>query len=136
MGIRILVVDDSSMMRKLISKVLKPPGHTIVGEAKNGIEALELYKSLRPDLVTMDITMDEMDGLSAAREIRNLDIEACPPVAPCTRTALSVLCLVDTPHLEACQSPEIGINDKNDIAALAAVSSVRTALWNEFLPPE
>lgn len=76
MGIRILVVDDSSMMRKLLSKVLKSPGHIIVGEAKNGLEALELYKSLAPDLVTMDITMDGMDGLSAAREILRYDSAA------------------------------------------------------------
>ena len=76
MGIRILVVDDSSMMRKLLGKVLKPPGHQIVGEAKNGLEALELYKALQPDLVTMDITMDGMDGLSAAREILRYDSAA------------------------------------------------------------
>ncbi|MDS4029122.1 MAG: response regulator [Candidatus Contendobacter sp.] len=76
MSMRILVVDDSSMMRKLLGKVLKPPGHQIVGEAKNGLEALELYKSLRPDLVTMDITMDGMDGLSAAREILRYDSAA------------------------------------------------------------
>ena len=76
MSMRILVVDDSSMMRKLLAKVLKPRGHLIVGEAKNGIEALELYKTLRPDLVTMDITMDGMDGLSAARGILCYDSAA------------------------------------------------------------
>jgi two-component system chemotaxis response regulator CheY len=70
MGMRILIVDDSAMMRKMITKILcTRGGHTIVGEAKNGIEALELYKTLKPELVTMDITMDPMDGLTAAREI-------------------------------------------------------------------
>jgi len=74
---RILIVDDSSMMRKMITKVLSiRGGHTIVGEAKNGVEALELYKALKPDLITMDITMGEMDGLSAAREILNFDSDA------------------------------------------------------------
>ena len=59
MGMRILIVDDSAMMRKMIAKVLATRGgHTVVGEAKNGIEALELYKTLKPELVTMDITMD------------------------------------------------------------------------------
>ena len=70
MGMRILIVDDSAMMRKMIAKVLTTRGgHTVVGEAKNGIEALELYKTLKPELVTMDITMDPMDGFTAAREI-------------------------------------------------------------------
>lgn len=73
---RILIVDDSSMMRKLISRMLKSPGHVIVGEAKNGSEALKLYQSLSPDLVTMDITMGEMDGVSAAREILRFDSSA------------------------------------------------------------
>ncbi len=76
MSKRILIVDDSSMMRKLISKLLKSPGHEIVGEAKNGLEAIELYKSLKPDLVTMDITMCGMDGLTAAREILRYDSAA------------------------------------------------------------
>ncbi len=76
MGKRILIVDDSSIMRKMISKTLKAGGHTIVGEAKNGNEAVELYKELKPDLVTMDITMREMDGFSAAKEILQNDAEA------------------------------------------------------------
>lgn len=76
-SMRILIVDDSAMMRKMITKVLcDRGGHTIVGEAKNGFEAVELYKSLKPDLVTMDITMDPMDGLTAAREIILFDSNA------------------------------------------------------------
>lgn len=76
MGKRILVVDDSSMMQKMIRKTLEEGGHTIVGDARNGKEAIDLYKSLSPDLVTMDITMREMDGFEAAREILELDQEA------------------------------------------------------------
>jgi len=73
MGKRILVVDDSAMMRKMIAKILEPNGHVIVGEAKNGMEAVELYKSLKPDLVTMDVTMRDMDGFTAAQEIMRYD---------------------------------------------------------------
>ena len=76
MSKRILIVDDSSMMRKMIIKILGPGGHIIVGEAKNGLEAVELYKSLKPDLVTMDITMRGMDGFSAAKEILHFDDDA------------------------------------------------------------
>ena len=76
MSKRILIVDDSSMMRKMISKILLPGGHTIVGEAKNGAEAVELYKTLEPDLVTMDITMRGMDGFTAAQEILSFDDKA------------------------------------------------------------
>jgi two-component system, chemotaxis family, chemotaxis protein CheY len=76
MNKRILVVDDSSMMRKMISKLLIPPGHTVIGEAKNGQEAVDLYQELHPDLVTMDITMKGMDGITAAREILNFDANA------------------------------------------------------------
>jgi two-component system, chemotaxis family, chemotaxis protein CheY len=76
MGKRILIVDDSSMMRKMITKTLTDHGHSVIGEAKNGHEAVQLYKALKPDLVTMDITMREMDGFSAAREILNDDNDA------------------------------------------------------------
>jgi two-component system chemotaxis response regulator CheY len=76
MGKRILIVDDSSLMRKMIRKTLEPGGHVVVGEAKNGQEAIGLYKSLKPDLVTMDITMRGMDGFTAAKEILKYDDEA------------------------------------------------------------
>jgi two-component system, chemotaxis family, chemotaxis protein CheY len=76
MSKHILIVDDSSMMRKMITKTLTDHGHIVVGEAKNGQEAVELYKALKPDLVTMDITMRDMDGFSAAREILNDDTNA------------------------------------------------------------
>jgi two-component system chemotaxis response regulator CheY len=76
MSKRVLIVDDSSMMRKMIAKLLQPPGHVVVGQAKNGIEAIELYKSLKPDIVTMDITMRDMDGLAAAKEILLYDSAA------------------------------------------------------------
>lgn len=76
MSKRVLIVDDSSMMRKMIAKLLQPPGHIVVGQAKNGIEAIALYKALKPDIVTMDITMREMDGLAAAKEILRYDSSA------------------------------------------------------------
>lgn len=76
MGKRILVVDDSSMMRKMIVKSLSTSGHQVLGEAKNGREALDLYRSLSPDVVTMDITMREMDGMEAARAILGQDRDA------------------------------------------------------------
>jgi two-component system, chemotaxis family, chemotaxis protein CheY len=76
MGKRILIVDDSSMMRKIITKTLTDHGHIVVGEARSGSEAVELYKNLLPDLVTMDITMRDMDGFSAAREILDGDTNA------------------------------------------------------------
>ncbi len=76
MNKRILVVDDSSMMRKMITKILSPPGHIVIGEAKNGQEAVDMYKELHPDLVTMDITMKGMDGFAAAKEIFKFDKDA------------------------------------------------------------
>ncbi len=76
MGKRILVVDDSSLMRKMVCGVLNDEGHVVVDSAKNGKEAIALYKSLNPDVVTMDITMREMDGFTAAKEILSYDNKA------------------------------------------------------------
>lgn len=76
MGKRILVVEDSTMMRKVIMKVLKEAGHEIVGEASSGADAIEMYKELHPDIVTMDITMRGMDGITASKEIIDIDGDA------------------------------------------------------------
>lgn len=76
MGKNVLIVEDSAMMRKIITKELVSAGHSIVGEASNGAEAVEMYQSLRPDVVTMDITMRGMDGFTAAQEILAIDPDA------------------------------------------------------------
>lgn len=76
MGARILIVDDAAFMRMMIKDILSKNGYDIVGEAENGHLALEKYKELKPDLVTMDITMPEMDGITAVKEIRSLDPDA------------------------------------------------------------
>ncbi len=76
MSKKILVVDDSSLMRKRVCSVLEDDGHIIIGSAKNGKEAIEQYKLLSPDVVTMDVTMREMDGFSAAKEIMSYDSNA------------------------------------------------------------
>lgn len=66
---KVLVVDDAAFMRVSISKVLTNNGYEVVGEAENGKIALQKYQELSPDIVTMDITMPEMDGLGALKEI-------------------------------------------------------------------
>ncbi|MHC1746213.1 MAG: response regulator [Negativicutes bacterium] len=73
MGTRILVVDDAAFMRMMIKDILTKNGYDIVGEAENGLRAIEKFQELRPDLITMDITMPEMDGISAVKEIRKID---------------------------------------------------------------
>ena len=73
---RILIVDDSSIMRKMIKLTLQLEGHSVIAEAKSGKDAVEIYKDLSPDIVTMDITMREMDGFSAAKEILSIDPDA------------------------------------------------------------
>ena len=76
MGARILVVDDAAFMRMMIKDILSKNGFEIVGEAENGQKAVEKWSELRPDLTTMDITMPEMDGISAVKEIKKIDPNA------------------------------------------------------------
>jgi two-component system chemotaxis response regulator CheY len=66
---RVLVVDDAAFMRKMVSDALAKGGHDVVGEAGNGVEAVARYQELQPDLMTLDITMPEKDGLTALAEI-------------------------------------------------------------------
>ena len=70
---RVLVVDDAAFMRKMVSDALTGGGHEIVGEAANGAEAVQRFQELRPDVMTLDITMPEKDGLTALREIIAVD---------------------------------------------------------------
>lgn len=67
---RILIVDDAKFMRMTLSNILLKGNHEVVGEAENGKEAITLFNQLQPDLVTMDITMPEMNGIEALKEIK------------------------------------------------------------------
>jgi two-component system chemotaxis response regulator CheY len=66
---RVLVVDDAAFMRKMVSDALTKGGHEVVGEAGNGVEAIAQFQALKPDLMTLDITMPEKDGLAALADI-------------------------------------------------------------------
>jgi two-component system chemotaxis response regulator CheY len=70
---RVLVVDDAAFMRKMVTDALSGGGHEIVGEAANGAEAVQRFQELRPDVMTLDITMPEKDGLTALKEIIAVD---------------------------------------------------------------
>jgi two-component system chemotaxis response regulator CheY len=74
--IRLLVVDDSLFMRQMLKNILPKDKYEIVGEASTGKEAIKKYKELNPELVTMDITMPDMDGITAVKEIKILNKEA------------------------------------------------------------
>lgn len=76
MAQRILVVDDAAFMRMMIKEILTKNGFDVIGEAQDGAQAVEKFKELRPDLVTMDITMPELDGIGALKQIRAMDPNA------------------------------------------------------------
>lgn len=70
---RILIVDDAVFMRLSLRTMLEKNGFQVIGEAENGMKAIELYKVLKPDIVTMDITMPEMEGIEALEQILKID---------------------------------------------------------------
>ena len=73
---RVLVVDDAAFMRKMVTDALTKGGHEVVGEAGNGVEAISQFQALKPDLMTLDITMPEKDGLAALADIMGADPSA------------------------------------------------------------
>lgn len=72
----ILIIDDAAFMRMILKDLLTKNGYTVVGEAENGLVGVEKYTELKPDLTLMDITMPEMDGISAVKEIKQRDSNA------------------------------------------------------------
>jgi len=73
---RVVVVDDAMFMRRVVSDALSKGGHEVIGEAANGNEAVERFVELHPDVMTMDITMPEKDGIQAVRDIIAIDPSA------------------------------------------------------------
>lgn len=76
MGKNILIVDDAAFMRMMIKDILTKNGYNVIGEAENGIKAVEKFNECKPDLVLMDITMPEKDGIQALKEIKGIDPKA------------------------------------------------------------
>ena len=73
---KVMIVDDAAFMRLNLKNIIEEMGFKIIAEAENGIEAVDKYKEYNPDLVTMDITMPEMDGISATKQITSIDDNA------------------------------------------------------------
>ncbi len=76
MAKNILICDDAAFMRMMIKDILSKNGYNVVGEAENGVKAIEKYSELKPDLVLMDITMPELDGIGALKKIKENDAAA------------------------------------------------------------
>ena len=76
MAKNILICDDAAFMRMMIKDILTKNGYNVAGEAENGARAVEKYNELKPDLVLMDITMPEMDGIQALKKIKENDAGA------------------------------------------------------------
>ena len=76
MAKNILICDDAAFMRMMIKDILTKNGYNVIGEAENGLKAVEKYNELKPDLVLMDITMPEMDGIQALKNIKAADAGA------------------------------------------------------------
>lgn len=92
---KILIVDDAAFMRTLLKNILFPKGYEIAGEAENGAIAVEKYKALKPDLVTMDIVMPDKNGIDALKENRAIDpnvgVTMCTAVGQESRVRCAIM---------------------------------------------
>ena len=100
MTTKVLITDDSSFVRTMLKKILVANGYEVVGEATNGIEAINLYKKLSPDIVTMDITMPDMDGVQAVKKIIEID-----------PAAIIIMCSVENNRAEIFNAIKEGAKD-------------------------
>lgn len=73
---RVLIVDDAAFMRMMLKNILTQNNFEVIGEADTGAKGVAQYRDLRPDIITMDITMPDMDGITAVKEIKKLDATA------------------------------------------------------------
>lgn len=76
MSKKVMIVDDAAFMRMMLKDILTKNGYTVIGEAENGAKALEKFSELEPDLIIMDITMPEMDGIQAVKKIKSTNSQA------------------------------------------------------------
>ncbi|MBC8015806.1 MAG: response regulator [Sporomusaceae bacterium] len=97
---KVLITDDSVFVRTMLKKILVANGYEIVGEAKNGAEAINLYKELSPDIVTMDITMPDMDGVQVVKKIIEMD-----------PTAIIVMCSAENNRAEIFNAIKAGAKE-------------------------
>lgn len=77
---KVLIIDDAAFMRMILKSMLERNGYEVVGEAQNGVVGVKKYMELHPDIVTLDITMPEMNGIEALKEIRKID--------PCSKVVM------------------------------------------------
>ena len=102
---KVLLVDDSVIIRKALTEFLSRYEVDVIGEAGDGVRALEIFKSEKPDLVTLDITMPEMDGLSCLREILAINSEALVLIVTALKDKETALKAIDMGAVGYIQKP-------------------------------
>lgn len=91
-----LIVDDDNTTRKIITQILRSDGYKIVGEAVDGEMAVEMYKEIDPDIVTMDMNMPKMDGFEALKQIKQFDVQAVVVMLTSVSNKENILKIIET----------------------------------------